>query len=107
MLTGIVVAVPHVMPEWFVSGDAKEVGTMAQIPKDVKFLLFGMGPKWHAVCALILDVLGAACLVVGIVAAARGSDVGLAATHWLLAAIALFAWGLWSWLAAYLGAKEG
>ena len=82
---------------------------MAAILKDPLLLLFGKGPKWyrwHAWVALSLDLLGTACLAVGIIAAAMDRGLGLEPTHWLLIAIALWVGGLWSWLLAYTIAKE-
>jgi hypothetical protein len=90
-----------------VPGGLKEVIQMAQIQKDMKRLLFRMGPKFSASNAVVMDWLGIACLVIGIVASARGTDIALGATNWLLIAIALWVYGLWAWLAGYLGAKEG
>ncbi len=82
---------------------------MAAILKDPLLLLFGKGKKWylwHAWIALALDILGTACLAVGIIAAAMGRELGLDPTHWLLIAIALWVGGLWSWLLAYTTGKE-
>jgi hypothetical protein len=79
---------------------------MAAVPKNLKFLLFGMGPKWHATAALILEVLGLICLILGIVSAALNDAVGIWSTEWFLIAIALWIWALWSWLTAYVAAKE-
>jgi hypothetical protein len=80
---------------------------MADIPKDMKFLLFGFGAKWHAKCMMALNWLGLASLIVGIISAAIGKSLGLGATNWLLIAIAFWVWGLASWLTAYHAAKEG
>ena len=80
---------------------------MAQVPSDIKRWLFVIGPKWHARFALLFEVLGLVCLVIGIAAAGTNSAVGLGATNWILVAIGLWVWGLWAWLAAYLAAKEG
>jgi hypothetical protein len=85
----------------------KEVRQMAQIQKDMKRLLFRMGPRFSASNAVVMDLLGIASLVMGIVAGATGRTMGLGATNWLLIAIALWVYGLWAWLAGYLGAKEG
>lgn len=71
-----------------------------------KRLLFRMGPRFSAVNAIVMDWLGIACLVLGIVASARGGDIGLGAINWILIAVALWVYGLWAWLAGYFGAKE-
>jgi hypothetical protein len=79
---------------------------MATVPKELRFLLFGRGPKFHAKAALILEALGLICLIMGIIAGAMSKELGLAPSYWLLMAIALWIWALWSWLTAYVGAKE-
>jgi len=80
---------------------------MAEVPKDIKFLLFGKGAKWHARSSIVLDFLGMACLIVGIIGSAINNPLGLGATNWILIAIALIIWGLWAWLCAYTATKEG
>jgi len=80
---------------------------MAEIPKDMKFLLFGFGARWHAKCMMALNWLGLACLIVGIIGDAINRVPGLEPTNWILIAIALWLWGLASWLTAYNAAKEG
>jgi hypothetical protein len=79
---------------------------MAAVPKELRFLLFGRGPKFHAKAALVLEFLGLICLIMGIIAGAMSKELGLAPSYWLLMAIALWIWALWSWLTAYVGAKE-
>jgi hypothetical protein len=80
---------------------------MAEVPKDMKFLLFGMGPKWHAKCMMVLNWLGLVCLIVGIIGDAINRVPGLEPTNWILIAIALWLWGLGAWFAAYYAVKEG
>ena len=80
---------------------------MAEIPKDRKRLLFGMGVKWHATAALILDTAGLICLILGIIAAAADTIIGLESSTWFLMAIAFIVFGLSAWLTAYHAAKEG
>lgn len=79
---------------------------MAEVPKELRFLLFGRGPKFHAKAALFLEVLGLICLIMGIIAGAMSKELGLAPSYWLLMAIAIWIWALWSWLTAYVAAKE-
>ena len=79
---------------------------MAEIPKEMKPLLFGMGAKWHAWAALVLDYAGLACVILGVIAAATDKELGLSATHWLLTAIALILFAMWSWQTAYHAAKN-
>ncbi len=80
---------------------------MGQIQKDMKRILFRMGPRFSGINAIVMDWLGIACLVIGIVSGARGADIGLGATNWILIAIAVWVYGFWAWVAAYFGAKEG
>ena len=80
---------------------------MAEIPKDLKFLLFGRGPKWHAQCAFGLECIGVAALIIGIVGDAINKTPGLEPSNWILLAIALWVWSLFAWLCAYTAAKEG
>jgi len=80
---------------------------MAEIPKDVKKLLFGMGSKWHATVSMIVNSAALVCLILGIIAAAVGGTLGLSADHWLLIAIALIVFALSAWFVAYHAAQEG
>ena len=80
---------------------------MSQVPKEMKFLLFGKGPKWHAKLAQVIAWLGVVCLVLGIISAALNRTLGLGSTNWLLLTIAFFVWALWAWLCAYFATKEG
>ena len=80
---------------------------MAEIPENAKYLLFGYGPRLHALMALIANLLGIVSLVFGIVSTAMKSPLGLDGTAWLLLTIILFLWNLSFWLSAYFGAKEG
>jgi predicted cobalt transporter CbtA len=59
---------------------------MAEIPKNIKCLLFPVGARVMVICAFVLEILGLASLVIGII---------------------LFIYGLWWWLAGYFAAKEG
>jgi len=101
------VKVPAVHTTRGSSGEVQEVRKVAQIQKDMKRILFRMGPKFSASNAVVMDWLRIACLVIGIIASARGTDIGLGATDWLLIAIAVWVYGFWAWVAGYLGAKEG
>jgi hypothetical protein len=79
---------------------------MAAVPKKLKFVLFGMGPKFHGTVAFIMEILGFITLVLGIISGFKNDAVGLWSTEWFLIAIVLFIWGLWSWLCAYTAAKD-
>ena len=80
---------------------------MAEIPQNLKFLLFGKGPGWHAKVAFGLDSAGIVTLILGIISAATNNALGLGAGNWFLLTITLFLWGLSGWFCAYFGAKEG
>ena len=80
---------------------------MADIPKDMRFMIFGKGAKWHARSMMVLNWLGLACLIVGIIGDAINMTLGLESLNWLVIAIALWIWGLAAWLCAYFAAKEG
>jgi len=79
---------------------------MAAVPNNLKFLLFGMGPRFHGTVAFVLEILGLFCLIMGIISGFMNNEPGLWSTEWLLIAIALWIWALWSWLCAYAAAKE-
>ena len=80
---------------------------MADIPKDMRFMIFGKGAKWHSRSMFVLNWLGLACLIVGIVADAINTTLGLETTHWFIMTIAFWVWGFESWICAYYAAKEG
>ncbi len=79
---------------------------MAAVPKELKFLLFGRGPKFHATVALVLEIIGLICLILGLVSGFTDDTVGMWSTEWFLVTIALWIWAIWSWLCAYTAAKE-
>ena len=79
---------------------------MAAVPQNLKFLLFGMGARFHATVAIILETLGLACLILGIISAFQNDSIGIWSTEWFLITIALWIWALWSWFTAYVAAKE-
>lgn len=80
---------------------------MAEVPQDAKYWLFGFGPKMHALMAFIINLLGIAAMIVGLVSAATKNSIGLTATEWFLLSILFFLWGFSFWFSAYFGAKEG
>jgi len=79
---------------------------MAEIPKELRPVLFGRGPRWHAISALIIESAGLVTLLLAIISAAADNALGLGAGNWFLLTIALFVWGLSAWFCAYFGAKE-
>ena len=80
---------------------------MAEIPKDMRSMLFGKGARWHARVAMTVNWLGLGCFIVGIVGDAINKVPGLEPTNWFIMAAALWLWGLSAWIAAYSAAKEG
>jgi hypothetical protein len=80
---------------------------MAEVPDNAKYLLFGYGPRLHALMALIANLFGIVSFLLGIASAALDDPIGLEAATWLLLTIVFFLWGLTFWLSAYFGAKEG
>jgi hypothetical protein len=80
---------------------------MSQVPQNVKFLLFGCGPKPTAFMALLINLLAMASTILGVISAATQNSIGLGAGNWFLLAIAFFIWGFSFWCVAYFGAKEG
>jgi len=79
---------------------------MAAVPKHLKPLLFGMSPKINATFATVLEFLGLACLIVGIISGFKNDAVGLWSTEWFLITISLWIWAIWLWFCAYTAAKE-
>ena len=80
---------------------------MAEIPKDVKRLLFMGGARYYARVVMVMGPLTWACLIVGIVGDATNRTLGLEPTNWfIMAAISLLG-AIWSWITAYFAAKEG
>ena len=80
---------------------------MAEIPKDMQKLLFGMGAGWHAIFSQILNCLGLVCLIMGIISGASDEKLWLLPTYWFLAAITFMVFGLSAWLTAYHAARNG
>ena len=80
---------------------------MAEVPENVRYLLFGYGPRLHALMALIANLLGIIAFLLGIVSAATKIPIGLEGSTWFLLTIIFFLWSLSFWFSAYFGAKEG
>ncbi len=80
---------------------------MANVPENAKYLLFGYGPRLHALMAFIANLLGIVSLILGIISSAAKIQLGLDGTVWILLTIIFFLWSLSFWLSAYFGAKEG
>jgi hypothetical protein len=80
---------------------------MAEVPENAKYLLFGYGPRLHALMAFIANFLGIVAFILGIVSAVTKKPLGLDGSTWFLLTIIFFIWGLSFWFSAYFGAKEG
>jgi hypothetical protein len=79
---------------------------MAAVPKHLKPLLFGMSPKINAMFATVLEFLGLACLVMGIISDVQQKMMWMDPYGWFYTAIALWIWAIWLWFCAYTAAKE-
>lgn len=80
---------------------------MAEIPKEMKKLLFGRGAKWHASASIILMYLSMVCVLVGIIGDAADRIPGLTPTNWFILAGVIWLMGMSAWFTAYFTAKEG
>ncbi len=80
---------------------------MANVPENAKYLLFGYGPRLHALMAFIANLLWIVSLILGIISMAAKTQLGLDGTSWFMLTIILFIWSLSFWFSAYFGAKEG
>ena len=80
---------------------------MAEVPQNARYLLFGYGPRLHALMAFVANLLGIVAFLLGLVSAVLGAPLGLEASTWFLLTILFFVWSLSFWLSAYFGAKEG
>ena len=78
-----------------------------EIPSNLKRLLFGMGARWHALMAMVMNFAGLGCLIVGIVGDVSDKVLGLEPTNWFIMAAALWLWALAAWICGYMAAKEG
>ena len=79
---------------------------MAEIPKDVKRMLFGVSAKQQAWMMAAFVFVCWACLIVGIVGDAIDETLGLEPTSWFLISIGWLIAAVWHWFRAYHSAKE-
>jgi magnesium-transporting ATPase (P-type) len=79
---------------------------MAEIPKDMKFLLFGRGARWMARCGVVFAFLAGASFIVGIIGDVANKKPSLEPTNWFILMVAFLLLAFWSWLTAYFAAKE-
>ena len=80
---------------------------MAEIPSDVKRLLFERNPKLCCRVNSALTYLGVAFMVIGIVSDAMNKVLGLEPTNWFILAVGFWVLGLFTWFRGYYSAKEG
>ena len=80
---------------------------MAEVPKDLRFLLFGRGAKWHAKVSMVLTFIALASLIVGIIGDVTNTVPGLEPSNWFLITIAFLLVSMYAWICAYAAAKEG
>ena len=79
---------------------------MAEIPKDLKRLLFEKNPKLCVWLSDTLTYLGVAFLLIGIVSDAMNKVLGLESTNWFIMAIGFWMLGIFAWFRGYYSAKE-
>jgi len=80
---------------------------MAEVPKDMKTLLFGRSPKQQARLMVAFTLVCWACLIVGIVGDAIDKTLGLEPTSWFIIGVGFLLAAVWHWFRAYHAAKEG
>ncbi len=79
---------------------------MAEIPNDVKKLLFERNVKLCCWMHSIFTYLGAVFIIIGIVSDAINKVLGLESINWFLLAIAFWLIGIFTWFRGYYSAKE-
>ena len=79
---------------------------MAEIPNDVKRMLFERSPKLCCWMHNILTYFGIAFMLIGIISDATNKVLGLQSTHWFIMAVAFWMLGIFTWFRAYYTAKE-
>ncbi|HEX79132.1 MAG TPA: hypothetical protein G4O19_03135 [Dehalococcoidia bacterium] len=80
---------------------------MAEIPKDLKRMLFMGGARYYARMMMVMGLLTWTCLIVGIVSDATNRTLGLEPTSWFILAGISVLGAIWSWITSYFAAKEG
>ena len=79
---------------------------MAEIPNDVKRLLFERNPKLCCWMNSTFTYLGVAFMVIGIVGDAMNKVLGLEPTNWFIMAVGFWMLGIFAWFRGYYSAKE-
>jgi uncharacterized membrane protein len=79
---------------------------MAEIPNDVKRMLFERSPKLCCRMHNILTYFGIAFMLIGIISDAMNKVLGLESTHWFIMAVGFWMLGIFTWFRGYYSAKE-
>jgi hypothetical protein len=79
---------------------------MAEIPDDLKRVLFESKPKRCVWVSAFWTYVGVACMIVGIVSDAINMKLGLISTNWFILAVGLWMMAIFTWFTAYISAKE-
>lgn len=79
---------------------------MAEIPDDLKRVLFESKPKRCVWVSAFWTYMGVAAIIVGIVSDAINMKLGLQSTNWFILAIGFLMVGFFTWFMAYYSAKE-
>lgn len=80
---------------------------MAEIPKDLKQMLFGGSAKQQAWLMAAFVFTCWASLIVGIVGDAIDKTLGLEPTSWFIISLGFLVAAVWHYFRAYHSAKEG
>ena len=80
---------------------------MAEIPEDMKRMLFGRGAKQRAWLGMAFSCVTWVSLILGIVGDAANKKLGLEPTSWFLIAVGFVIATSFHWFMAYYAAKEG
>jgi uncharacterized membrane protein len=66
---------------------------MAEVSENAKYLLFGYGPRLHALMALVANLFGIVTVILGVVSAATRSSIGFDTSTGFLLTIVFFILG--------------
>jgi hypothetical protein len=79
---------------------------MAEIPNDLKKMLFERNVKLCVWMHNIFTYLGVVFMLMGIISDAINKTLGLEPTNWFLLAIGFWMIAIFSWFRGYYSAKE-
>jgi hypothetical protein len=80
---------------------------MAEIPNDLKRILFMGGARYYARMVMVFGPLAWIFLILGIISDAINKTLGLEPTNWFIMAGISLLGAVWAWFTAYFAAKEG